>query len=836
LPSEADYRLPRTVVPSHYALRLEPDLTSARFAGNVVVEVEIAEPVGEVIVNALDLEIEEVVLVDGSGHAISAASLLDPETERAIFTLEREADPGTGRLEVRFGGELNDKLFGFYRSTYTDASGEEKTVATTQMEDTHARRAFPCWDEPDLKATFDVTLVVDEDLLAVSNAHEVSRTAVGDGKVAVEFATTMKMSTYLLAFVVGDLVATEPVDVDGVPLRIVHQRGQEGLTGFALEAGSFCLRFFSDYYGIPYPGTKLDMIAIPDFAWGAMENLGAITYRETALLVDPELATTGDTMRVAEVVAHEIAHMWFGDLVTMKWWNGIWLNEAFATFAEVKCIDAFRKEWKLWLSFQGSRVGSMETDALTTTRPVEFAVAKPAEATEMFDVLTYQKGSAVLRMLEQYLGEETFRAGVSHYLETHAYANTETVDLWNALEEISGEPVAEMMDGWIFQGGFPLVSVDKTDTGYSLSQRHFQYLDRGDQMWSVPVLFRSTDGDGRVLLSGESVSIEAGSDLVINAGASGFYRTQYVGELLDDLAGRLQELAPEERFTVVSDTFAAVLAGSKSGADYLSLIERLGDEQEVDVWNVALSGVAELDRVISSDRRGRLQEFVRDLTGDKADELGWAPGPDEDDRTRQLRGLLIRSMGNLGDDPETKHQARAIVEQAAADPSSVDNEVGDAALAVVAGNGTMEDFDEFLRRSSEADTPQDVVRFLRLAAAVPERAAAESMFAKILAGEIRRQDSFWLLALLLGHRENGPRIWELIKENWDAVLEAVPPGTERRILDLVPRRSEPDVAADLEAWLIEHPVPQGGKAVAQKLESMNVRVGLREREGERLFD
>lgn len=267
------------------------------------------------------------------------------------------------------------------------------------------RRAFPCWDEPDFKATFRTTLIVEEGLFAVTNAAEIGRTVLDSGKVEVRFDTTMKMSTYLVAFVVGHLVATDPVDVDGVPLRIIAPPGNEHLTDFALDMGAHALRFFSDYYDIPYPGDKLDMVAIPDFAFGAMENLGCITYRETALLLNPETATQSELTRVADVIAHEIAHMWFGDLVTMKWWNGIWLNEAFATFAEIKCVDAYKPEWNRWLSFSAMRAISQEIDALASTRPIEFEVKSPSDANAMFDVLTYQKGSSVLRMLEQYIGK-----------------------------------------------------------------------------------------------------------------------------------------------------------------------------------------------------------------------------------------------------------------------------------------------------------------------------------------------------------------------------------------------------------------------------------------------
>ena len=315
-------------------------------------------------------------------------------------------------ITLRFRGVLNDQLAGFYRSTFTDDAGETRVIATTQFEATDARRAFPCFDEPDRKAVFGVTLDVPAGLGAWSNGRLVSESPLPGGGRRITFADTISMSTYLVAFVVGPLEQTPVVDADGVALSVVHPPGRAGLTAFALEAGAHALRFFTNWFGIPYPGDKLDLVAIPDFAFGAMENLGCVTFRETALLVDPGARLALELERVADVVAHEIAHMWFGDLVTMRWWNGIWLNEAFATFMATMCTDDFRPAWKRWVSFGSEREAAMATDVLHSTRPVEYPVGPPEEAQGMFDVLTYQKGCGVLRMLERFLGAEPFRDGI----------------------------------------------------------------------------------------------------------------------------------------------------------------------------------------------------------------------------------------------------------------------------------------------------------------------------------------------------------------------------------------------------------------------------------------
>ncbi|MCP3975924.1 MAG: M1 family metallopeptidase, partial [bacterium] len=630
--TEADHRLPRTVIPSHYDLRIEPNFETFGFKGRVVIQAAATERVAEIVLNSIEIDLDHVTVKATGGSTQEAALSYDPGRERVTLVLDTPIDVGPVEIAIDYTGTINDDLQGFYRSTYTTADGEDKVIATTQFEATDARRAFPCWDEPDLKATYGVTLVVPEHMMAVSNSAEVSDEPTEDGRRVVVFETTMKMSTYLVAFVVGELEATDPVDVDGTPLRIIHVPGKAHLAQFALDAGAFALRYFADYYDIPYPGDKLDMIAVPDFAWGAMENLGAVTYRETALLVDPDRATMSEQARVADVIAHELAHMWFGDLVTMKWWNGIWLNEAFATFMELKCVDSYRPDWKRWLAFAASRNAAMDTDSLVSTRPIEFPVGSPEEANEMFDILTYSKGSSVLRMLEVYLGEDTFRDGIRLYLKTHSYSNTETADLWSALEEVSGEPVGSIMEGWIFQGGYPRLNVSRDGDGYTIRQEHFRFLGEGQDSWQVPALFGGS-ADGRILVEGQAAA-DAAAEFRLNRGGQGFYRVQYDGELRDEVANQATSLPGEERYALVSDLWANVLAGDVPAGDFLELASQFKEETEPEVWGAIVGGLGELNRVVSSDDRPALQSFVRDLVSPAADRMGWQPEENETDLDR----------------------------------------------------------------------------------------------------------------------------------------------------------------------------------------------------------
>ncbi|MGZ4132544.1 MAG: M1 family metallopeptidase, partial [Actinomycetota bacterium] len=367
--TEATYRLPRTVIPSHYAIVLEPDLDAGTFRGSEDVVVSVTEPVTEIALNAKELEIVSALLHAGDRSVAVDKILVDAESERLTLALVEAAEPGEWTLSLVFAGALNDRLTGLYRSTFDDA-GVERVIAATHFEATDARMAFPCWDEPDLKATFGMTLVVGDGLTALSNAPEIGREPAGDGRVRVRFADTMAMSTYLVCAIVGPLSATEALDATGVPVRVVCRPGKEHLARFAADVAVFSLDWFGNYYGIRYPEAKLDNVAIPDFAQGAMENIGLVTYRETLLLLDPATSTQEEQLDVTETVAHELAHMWFGDLVTMRWWNGIWLNEAFATFMSYLCVDAMHPEWRVWESFVRVRATAFEVDALESTRSI----------------------------------------------------------------------------------------------------------------------------------------------------------------------------------------------------------------------------------------------------------------------------------------------------------------------------------------------------------------------------------------------------------------------------------------------------------------------------------
>ncbi len=586
-----------------------------------------------------------------AARSLTGQVTLDEEAQRATIAFDEVLEPAAGYLLfLRFTGVLNDQLHGFYRSTFGADDGTEAVLAVTQFEPADARRAFPCWDEPEFKASFAVSLVVPEGLTALSNGAIAGEEPVDGGRRRVRFHETMLMSTYLVAFVVGPFQLTPADDVDGVPLRVAAVPGKQHLTAYAREAGAHALRFLARYFELPYPAAKIDHVAIPDFAFGAMENLGCVTYRENALLVNPAEASQLELQRVATVVAHETAHMWFGDLVTMRWWNGIWLNEAFATFMELTVNEDFRPEWQVWTAFGTSKAAALATDGLRNTRPVEFPVGRPDEAEAMFDVLTYQKGAAVLRMLEQYLGPETFRKGINHYLNVHAYANTETGDLWDAIEAVSGEPVRAIMETWILQGGYPLISVEPGDDEGSirLSQERFLYdgggagRQDGGERWAVPVNLRASVGGvvqrQRLLVDGATATINLDGPVdwvVVNDGGWGFYRVQ----LRPGLAGPTVDRRPAPMCATRWSAWVWWLTpGPAWWPDRTALAEwvqsvrslSLGQEDDPDVWAAVGGALALLDLIAADGRdRSALQRFVRGIAGPAWDRLGWDPRPSD---------------------------------------------------------------------------------------------------------------------------------------------------------------------------------------------------------------
>ncbi len=833
-------RLDPTVRPVHYDLEFDLDLEAGTWVGRTAVSLLVPAEVDHLRLHAVDLEFTEVVVQDRRGQVGPVPVELHPEDEQIVVRPDRTIGPGQVVLELRTRGSLNDRLVGLYRSEFTsvgeDGAEVTHTVAVTQFESTHARRAFPCFDEPEFKASFHITVVADADHLVVSNAAERSRADLDDGRVRTEFAPTIRMSTYLVALVVGPLEAT-PVRTSrapsATPLRVVHPPGRQGLTGFALDVADAALVFFEDYYGIPYPGDKLDLVAVPDFSFGAMENLGCVTFREVLLLVDPDDSTQSEQQRVADVVNHEIAHMWFGDLVTMRWWNGLWLNEAFATFMEVAASDAFRPEWDCWTSFGLLRSGAFDTDALESTRPIEYTVRTPADAEGMFDVLTYEKGCSVLRMLEQYLGAERFRDGVRQYLDDHAGGSTETTDLWDAVEATAQEPVRRTMDAWVFRPGHPEVVVETTDTGVRLDQRRAAYRPelRAERPWPVPlVLTASIGGEVRrhAVLLEEPVELDLGGrpDWVQpNTNGSGFFRSA----LEPDGARRLAsaDRPALERFTLVDDTWARLVGGTVDDWLLLDVVETVVvRETDPNVWRRLAAALTDLDHLAGDDGHGRARSVARLVATDRLRTIAAfvaEHGEPEDERVRSVRSVAFALAGGVGHDGDVRAEARSLFTLGVGDPS-----LRSAAADVVARIATRDEHAELERRWRDAANPQDQLRYLHHLVDTPDagdlRRSLELAFS-----EVRSQDRPYLLRRALHHPTLAALAWDEVALRWDEVLDGFSIAGLGRMLEGVTSCTDRDLAGRIEALVRGRPHPESIRSIDQHLERMWVNVEAAER-------
>jgi puromycin-sensitive aminopeptidase len=874
-----NYRLARTVVPEHYELLLMPDLDKANFVGRVKIDVDVLESTQEIVLNSADLGIYEVSLTSQDGTSLPCIIRLDSKRERLHVKVNGSIGKGKWQIALAFRGILNDKLKGFYRSQYKDENGTQHVIACTQFEAADARRAFPCFDEPDFKATFKVSLIVEHSLGVVSNGLAIKQMPLNaleakqyfpfqlhdmlvDNQALklIEFATTMKMSTYLVAFVIGRLQKTEPICVNGVDITAWCVPGKEHLTKFALRSACFAICYFERYFGLPYPGgRKLDLLAIPDFASGAMENLACITFREARLLVDENKASAGELESIAEVVMHEIAHMWFGDLVTMHWWHGLWLNEAFATFMEFKCADAFMPNWQLWNRVACTeRVPAMRVDALFATRPIEFEVREPEEADAMFDYITYEKGGGVLRMLEQYLGEDIFQKGIALYMARHAYDNTDTNDLWNALEESSGLSVRQIMNNWIMEPGFPLVTVAAEASSIHFHQTPFKYLSYGNidsdsksTIWQIPVMLCAKTAQGIVekkfLLSEENASVYIGENIewvIVNAGGHGFYRVLYDDSLLSKLTDNRVELSVIERTNIISDMWAGLLAGIRLGnfndQVFLEMLKLFSDETDPNVWAQIFDALRTIKRTLPKSHRPAFEQYVCQLLRPLHEKLGWHTCNNESEpesvQMRELRASVIRGLAILGGDVQVQEKANSIY----ADKNAFQNLDGDvctAILSIVAYRGSKAQYDEFAALAQAPDLPpQERQRYLRALSEFNDLELLQrTLVSCIDPNAIRTQDAPMVIARTMMNEVSRNVTWDFIKNNWQAIVSLYPPSRIVYMCEAVVELATPELESEVRAFFLENPIHGGDKAIAQTLELLQVAILFKQRYEESLM-
>ncbi len=838
IPTKGNFRLSSKVLPLHYIITLDPDLTNFTFNGSVEINLNLNENTNIITLNSKDLEIHDAYIMNNNGTSFNGCIELEPETEMAHISFNGHLGMGQWVLKLNFTGTLNDSLKGFYRSCWTDANGNKQVVATTQFESTDARRCFPCFDEPEFKATYKVYLTVDENLIALSNEQIIKTERIaGTNKKIVEFATTIKMSTYLLAFIVGNFESSDPVFVNGKELRIWANPSKKHLMNFGLKSASHAVAWFEEYYGIPYPGgNKIDFIAIADFAAGAMENLGCITFRETALLVDENTATQGELERVAEVVMHELAHMWFGDLVTMKWWNGLWLNESFATFMENKALSDWRPAWKIWDKFAISRAAASRVDALKSTHPIECPVVKPEEAAELFDVISYEKGCSTLYQIEQFMGEEIFRTGISKYLKKHAYANTQTHELWDSLEEAAQEaklnvPIRKIMDNWVFTAGHPVLKVEKAkdmDGFIKISQNEFKYLENKESktLWFVPVTLSVTSQGkqniSKFVLDAPSQTIFVGENydyITVNAGGSGFYRVAYASDLLQMICQDLSRLSVVERFNLVNDTWACVKGKVISVIDYLNMLQLFTNETDPSVWAIILGSLKSLETLLDKGQRKPFAKMVTQLLQPAFNKLSYEAKANETVQTKQLRGSLIGALGTIGASTEVQLKANELFGNWLKDKASIDANILPALVTILAYNGNNSRYDEFKEIFKSAKNPQDVNRFMYSLTEFQDQHLINKTLESCINGDFRSQDAPYVIQRLLNNETAMLTTWNFIKDNWDKLIKSYPAnGVVRMVGGVSALDTSKDLLNEVKEFFAKHPVEAGSMALAQAQE------------------
>ena len=690
-------KLPKEVVPTDYSVRIIPDIDKLTFAGTETVKLDVRSRVRQLVLNALELKIE-AASIDGKELPASAIKI-DEKNDLLALALPSELATGEHTLTLRFTGKINEQGQGLFYMRYQEqGSGARKTMLGSQFEATDARRFFPCWDEPVFRARFQLTAVVPENWLGVSNMPIENEKKIAGGK-EVRFAATPRMSSYLNVFVTGELDFIESRS-GPTQLRVITTKGKAEMGRYALEATAQILQYYNDYFGVAYPLPKLDQIAMPGGFGGAMENWGGITYYESKLLFDPKSSSAETKQDIYEVLAHEMAHQWFGDLVTMAWWDNLWLNEGFASWMGSKCTAHFNPQWEVWLRREfprdpTRRVGiakeaAMESDARSTTHPIQQPVATEAEANGAFDDITYKKGQSFLRMLESFLGEDVFREGIRRYMAAHMYSNTTTADLWNALSETSGKAVAEITAGWTEQPGFPVVKVKREQDGsISLTQERFtvNFKNAPPLEWKIPLTHAVVGGVPETLLmTGKSDSVHdvpQSRALKLNLNGAGNYRVEYDQPSWELLVGAFKNLGVEDRVNLLSDTWALVQANRAPISLYFELVEKLPASTELAEREQIIHVLDFVNRLLSgSSEQQKFQGYARSLLRPGFDAIGWETKPNEQAAVENLRASLITALGKL-DDPKVVANCREHFKAFLANPESLAPDLRPAVFSVV---------------------------------------------------------------------------------------------------------------------------------------------------------
>jgi aminopeptidase N len=840
-------RLPSIAIPENYKLAFTPDLAKDTFGGEETIQLRLLKPGTKIVLNAVDIDFQEVTVKSGTSSQ-KATVTLDKQNEQATLTVEKELPAGPATIQIKYSGTLNKDLRGFYAGKQDDGH----KYAATQFEATDARRAFPSFDEPAYKATFDITIVADKGLTVISNTRALADTnGPTEGKRTVRFATTPKMSCYLVAFVIGNFEYIEG-SADGIPIRVYTSPGKKQLAGFALAAAKESLTYFDKYFGIKYPYGKLDMIGLSDFGPGAMENTACITYREAFLMLDEEHAAIDTKKFIASVIAHEIAHQWFGDLVTMQWWDDVWLNEGFASWMSSKPIEAWKPEWHIELNDVHDTAQALNLDSLENTHPIHQEAHTPAEILELADDITYDKTASVLRMLETYLGEKTFRAGVNDYLRQHANGNATASDFWNALAKASKKPVDKIMATFVEQPGVPFVSVKTECRGsfgsVSLGQQRYVY-DRakfeagGNQLWQVPICIKDGPGASQkcelLTQKQQTLALSGCSQWIdVNAGAQGFYRSGYDSETVGALAGVAETaLSPAERIMLLSDVWASVRVDREKIGDYLTVAQGLQSDRTPAVFTLLVAQLQYIDRYLVTDSDQQpFRSWVRDLFAPVATDLGWEKKPGESEELQSLRSDLLRALGSIAHDPDAERLARKLANQELQTPSSVDPELASSAFAIATANGDAALYEKVLEHLKSANTPEQKTLYQQALISFHDPNLVQRTL-QYAASSARSQDANLIIGRVMRNSESQKLGWDFVRSRWQTAEKgngAFGGSSAGALVASTGSFCDPEMRTQVKQFFAEHPVPTATRALKQSLEQIDYCIDMKDRQGPEL--